>query len=103
MLSSMGTGGSSLTMGAMVRKCLFETVFEWDMPSYSIHTYRPTAVANLSSTINIDLFFAIIKRVEILEVHIPSLEAEVKSQKALIHNLHIQITASSKVPAALAH
>jgi hypothetical protein len=75
-------------MVAIVRKHLFETVFEQDMPSYSMHTHRLTTVANLLLTINVDLFFAIIKGVEILELHIPSLEAEVKSQKAIIHNLY---------------
>jgi hypothetical protein len=88
MLSSTRTRGSSLTMGATVRKCPFKTVFEQDAPSYSMYAYRPTIVANLLSTININLFFTIIKRVEILEVHIPSLKVDVKSQKAIIHNLH---------------
>jgi hypothetical protein len=103
MLSSTRTGGSSSTLGATVRKRLFKTVFEQDAPSYSIHACRPTTVANLSSTINVNLFLAIIERVEILEVHVPSLEAEVKSQKAIIRDLHTQIAASSKAPATPAY
>jgi hypothetical protein len=103
MLSSARTGGSSSTVGATVRKRPFETVFEQDAPSYSTRAHRPTAVANLSSTINVDLFFAIVETVETLEVHVPSLEAEVKSQKAVIRDLRAQIAASSKAPAAPAH
>jgi hypothetical protein len=103
MLSSVRTGGSSSTVGAMVRKHLFETVFEQDAPSCSTRARRPTAVANLLSTINVDLFFAIVERIETLDIHVPSLEAEVKLQKAIICDLHAQIAASSKAPAAPAH
>jgi hypothetical protein len=73
------------------------------MPSYSARPCRPNVVINLSSTINVDLLHAIVERVETLEICVPSLKVDVKLQKAIIRDLHAQITASSRAPAAPTH